>query len=300
MVSGWAFVTLVAVIAASLVANYLQYQRSLSLEHSVTVLQARNIELIQQLNNRTLFANSTYNGNQSYHQFVANQAPKGNQSNNDITSQSITAVAVKSVITNDGFFQTTTLEGALMGISVDIRNGEGRTLVNTEIPTGIDFQTSARTAVKVAQSLTGVDLSSKDIIFSITARGNAQDLQAADGPSAGSAMTILLVSELEGKKLKSDVLITGTIEQDGTVGPVGGIPEKAQAAGKYGAAVFLVPAGQAVYQAETCEQKQVGLIIYKTCQSTEQPLTPQTEKLYKMKVIEIHNVDEALRYFVSS
>lgn len=43
-----------------------------------------------------------------------------------------------------------------MDITVDIWDGgKGLVLVNTEVPTGVDFQTSARTAVKIAQLITG-------------------------------------------------------------------------------------------------------------------------------------------------
>jgi hypothetical protein len=55
--------------------------------------------------------------------------------------------------------------------------------------------------VKVAEDLTGVRLSSKDVVFSITAKGNAEDLQTVDGGSAGAAMTILLMmSELQSEQ----------------------------------------------------------------------------------------------------
>ena len=166
------------------------------------------------------------------------------------TSQSITAVAVRAIPVTDGFFQTVQYQGTVMEISVDIRDGNGLVLVNTEIPTGVDFQTSARTAVKVAQSMSGAELGDKDVIFSINAKGNstASDLQAVDGPSAGAAMTVLLAAELGAggnTELKQDVLITGTINPDGTIGPVGDVPEKAISAGQYGAKIFLVPSSQA-------------------------------------------------------
>lgn len=63
------------------------------------------------------------------------------------------------------------------------------------------------------------------------------------GPSAGLAFTLALIDllspgELTGGKV---VAVTGTIELDGTVGPVGGVRQKAQAAIRRGAEVFLVP-----------------------------------------------------------
>jgi uncharacterized protein len=40
------------------------------------------------------------------------------------------------------------------------------------------------------------------------------------------------------------IVMTGTINSDGTIGPVGGILEKATAAKNIGATTFLVPSGQ--------------------------------------------------------
>lgn len=48
------------------------------------------------------------------------------------------------------------------------------------------------------------------------------------------------------------------INPDGSVGRVGGIMEKAGAAGKYGAKIFLVPEWQSTVQVESCEEKKVG------------------------------------------
>ena len=63
------------------------------------------------------------------------------------------------------------------------------------------------------------------------------------GPSAGLAFTLSILDRLspgsltDGKK----VAVTGTIELDGTVGPVGGVDHKTEAAIREGAKVFLVP-----------------------------------------------------------
>jgi uncharacterized protein len=222
------------------------------------------------------------------------------------SSQSIAAVAVRPVVVSDGFFQRTQYEGLVMDITVDIRDGgKGLVLVNTEIPAGVDFQTSAKTAVKVAQEQTGADLSHKDIIFSIKSKsgqgGTQEDggskLDAVDGPSAGAAMTLLLISDLQSKKLDGSVLVTGTIEPDGTVGPVGGVPEKAIAAGEYGAKLLLVPKGEAVYESQKCDERREGIFVYRSCTSEQKLLSPATEDRYGMKVAEVANISEALKYF---
>ncbi len=211
-------------------------------------------------------------------------------------SKSITAVAVRPIMTSDGFFQNVIYQGTVMSITVDIRDGTGLVLVNTEIPTGVDFQTSAKTAVSVAQEYTNADLSDKDIIFSITAKNN-EELQAVDGQSAGMAMTVLLVMEIQDRPINDKVLLTGTIQPDGTIGPIGGAAEKADAAGKYGAKTFIVPRGQAITMVQECEESQQGPFVYKSCKSEAKPLSPITEEKYGMKVVEATDLASVLSYF---
>jgi uncharacterized protein len=67
---------------------------------------------------------------------------------------------------------------------------------------------------------------------------------AVDGPSLGGIMTTAFVSALTGDEIKSDVAMTGTINPDGTIGPVGGIQYKIEAAAKEGVKTFLIPVGQ--------------------------------------------------------
>lgn len=66
------------------------------------------------------------------------------------------------------------------------------------------------------------------------------------GPSAGLAFTLTVLDELTPGSLTAghDVAVTGTIESDGTVGPVGGVQQKAVTARRAGARVFLVPVSE--------------------------------------------------------
>ena len=65
----------------------------------------------------------------------------------------------------------------------------------------------------------------------------------ADGPSAGGLMTVATLAALLGQEIKSDAAMTGTINPDGTIGPVGGIPHKIDGAAAKGKKLVLVPAG---------------------------------------------------------
>ncbi len=74
-------------------------------------------------------------------------------------------------------------------------------------------------------------------------------LRLADigGPSAGLLFALGIVNKLDGDGAGGDltggrnIAGTGTISPDGTVGAVGGVSLKTQAAGRDGATVFLVP-----------------------------------------------------------
>ncbi len=63
-----------------------------------------------------------------------------------------------------------------------------------------------------------------------------------DGPSAGAAMFIALVSLLTEKTVRQDIAMTGEISLRGLLLPVGGIKEKAIAAARAGVATVLLPA----------------------------------------------------------
>jgi PDZ domain-containing protein len=67
--------------------------------------------------------------------------------------------------------------------------------------------------------------------------------QNIGGPSAGLAMTLGIIDKLSGGRLTGGrvVAATGTIDQQGNVGDVGGVAEKTIAVEQAGATVFFVP-----------------------------------------------------------
>jgi PDZ domain-containing protein len=69
------------------------------------------------------------------------------------------------------------------------------------------------------------------------------DLDEVGGPSAGLMFTLGIIDKLRPADLTGGKIIagTGTIDDDGSVGPIGGIPQKLVGAKKAGAQIFLVP-----------------------------------------------------------
>ncbi len=69
------------------------------------------------------------------------------------------------------------------------------------------------------------------------------DVTNIGGPSAGLAMTLGVIDTLSGGDLtgKQDVAATGTIDEQGDVGDVGGVAQKTVAVERAGATIFLVP-----------------------------------------------------------
>lgn len=63
-----------------------------------------------------------------------------------------------------------------------------------------------------------------------------------DGPSAGAVTCLAILSALDGIPLPNDFAMTGTILPDGTIGVVGGVPEKIRAAAKAGKKRIFIPA----------------------------------------------------------
>jgi len=62
-----------------------------------------------------------------------------------------------------------------------------------------------------------------------------------DGPSAGTAITVALVSLFSGKCVRSDTALTGEVTLRGLVLPVGGVKDKVLAAHRAGITHVILP-----------------------------------------------------------
>jgi uncharacterized protein len=105
--------------------------------------------------------------------------------------------------------------------------------------TEIDTQAAARMAVLVASMLAGVDYHSLDYFIHLKAPA-----PIVGGPSASGAMAVAVLAALRGSNIGKGFSMTGMVEPDAVLGPVGGIPQKLEAVARKGIKKFVIPLGQ--------------------------------------------------------
>jgi len=147
--------------------------------------------------------------------------------------------------------------GVLGNLTVTVRYpGEGRVFISTSPASMVDTQGSARIAAYAASLLAGVDMLRYDFYYEVRSPSII-----IGGPSAGAAMALATLDILTGTPCNRSVVITGMIQPDTSIGPVGGLKEKLEAAAEGGATVFIVPAGQEVYTYYVTKYQRVGPFI---------------------------------------
>lgn len=90
-------------------------------------------------------------------------------------------------------------------------------------------------AAAVVRKLLNEDIHNYDIHINVIGGGNI------DGPSAGSAILIALISAITQKPIRQDIAITGEISIQGFIRPVGGVFEKAYGASQAGIKTLIIP-----------------------------------------------------------
>lgn len=183
--------------------------------------------------------------------------------------------------------------GVATPLTVEIMPGSGKILTDIEkLLFWTDTQFSIQTARDVALNITGTDVNDYDIVYSILS-----DATVIGGPSAGAALTIATVAALENRTLKDDIVITGTVDEDGSIGEVGGVLEKAAAAKDIGAQVFIVPLGQGHQTYLKPEEECVRRGGFVFCETNYKKVTVNIGEDVGIAVIEVGNVKDALKYF---
>ena len=189
--------------------------------------------------------------------------------------------------------------GVISTITVTIQeNGSGRVFVDTLPLTDIDMQGSARLAVKVASALVSTDtrphLNPQTCDFFFVVRTTSPMI---GGPSAGAIMTVAVIALLENWPLDNNTVMTGMINPDGSIGPIGGIPYKIDAAYSVGATCFLIPKGQMTYTEMVTEYQNINGILWQNTFPVTRNVSEYAQSNYGMKVFEVEDINDALKFF---
>ncbi|TDA33992.1 hypothetical protein DSO06_06515 [Candidatus Nezhaarchaeota archaeon WYZ-LMO8] len=204
----------------------------------------------------------------------------------------VSSIYIVGVASEGGYMY----RGVAMKLQGSLIEGEGRVFVSTTPKIGIELQEAAETAFKAAQKFTRASTSNIDLLLMVV--GN-ESIYVVDGPSAGAAIAVLAVSLLLNTSIRSDVIITGAIDEYGNIGQVGGIVYKAEAAAKAGAKIFLVPPGQSNDIVYVAEERKIGPFIftryYQRLVNVEDYL--KSKGYYDIRVIEVSTLNEAFNYF---
>ncbi len=139
--------------------------------------------------------------------------------------------------------------GSVNFISVQLERSQeqnGPTIVFNELSTpwsgsavGDELKRGVREAVRAAARTLGED----ERGWQVTVRNHSR-ARITDGSSASSVVAVALMAVAQGRTLSNSVGLTGTIDGNGTIGPVGHLPQKLDAAAEARMTTLLVPRGQ--------------------------------------------------------
>jgi len=282
---------LVNILLASVVLSNLDRPKTQSDQYEPLIFQNQNLtKTINSMKQELTLLDNQLSYYKSQADYYSRLSRSNGTANFGISGRSqINIVAVRTV---SGSVGELVYEGIIMTVHLELREGEGRLLINTEPKIGIDLQTSANTAILVAEELTNQSLKTTDVILTVIADSETEIL---DGPSAGAAITVALLAAINDETADPNILMTGTINHDGSIGKVGGLIEKAMATARFGSKKLLVPYEQSV------------ALIYKTEETHPAPgvtiITTKPEWIniedyireqgYELEILEIMNIKDA-------
>ncbi|MDO8660517.1 MAG: S16 family serine protease, partial [Candidatus Woesearchaeota archaeon] len=170
---------------------------------------------------------------------------------------------------------------------------------------GNETQVSMRTAVAVAREISveaNREFQKSDLYFSF-----GQNARSVEGTSAGAAMTIATLALLLDLKLNQTVAITGSINANGTIGPVGGVLQKASALRDSGYVLFIVPTGESIEKSTTvnevqdCKERQLKNGVFRVCTVKHQAsVNSIAVNETGISVVEVDDIRQAIELMVQN
>ncbi len=128
----------------------------------------------------------------------------------------------------------TPVGGDILFIEASKVPGSGKLILTGQL--GEVMKESAQAALTLAKMFAADSLDKFDLHVHVPAGATPKD-----GPSAGVAIFLALVSLLSGKPVRADVAMTGEISLRGLVMPIGGVKEKVLAALRAGITTVMLP-----------------------------------------------------------
>ncbi len=131
--------------------------------------------------------------------------------------------------------------GIPLKLSMEITRGEGKIYLSLTSLAGEDFQASVKLSILIGTIVAGKDYTNYNYYVELEPHVNS-----ISGPSAGAAIATLTIALLNGLNINESIAITGVMLPDITIGPVGGLPKKIEAASKAGVKIVIIPSGQLI------------------------------------------------------
>ena len=114
-------------------------------------------------------------------------------------------------------------------------SAKGKGMIRFNDTAGSMAKDSVFNAAAVVRKVTGEDLGNYDIHINVIGGGRI------DGPSAGTAILVAVISAISGRSIRQDVAVTGEVSIQGKVKAVGGVFEKAYGAKQAGIKIMVIP-----------------------------------------------------------
>ena len=141
--------------------------------------------------------------------------------------------------------------------------------------------------IKLSNGKTGIGIGLVDHTQVVTDPKVKIDAGSIGGPSAGMMFTLEIYSQITGKDLRQgrEIAGTGTINEDGNIGQIGGVDKKVATASNAGAKIFLCPD-------ETEEQTKASGTTNNYTDALEAAKKLNTD----MKIVPVKTIQDALDY----
>ncbi len=163
--------------------------------------------------------------------------------------------------------------GNTVTVTIKLVPGSGSEYVRLLPYAGISTQQSIKRALEYSRDKSDSEYSNCDVLVDF---GSLPYGEYLDGPSAGAAISVMSYALFENLSMRNDTLITGSVDSYGTIGPVGGLYEKTNAAVENGAEYFITPYNT-IYESLTLDR---------------------LERSYGITIIEVKTVDEVIDFML--